>query len=435
MTKITKNLFTFALFTIVAFACFTTTAYAATGTAWVYYLKYGANASEIWRVKSDGSTTTPEKVSTNFDPSKDYEDYIRAAGDYFFYLKEGGSLFRIPNKIPQKNQQSRIIVDNDNKIINYVLEGNTGYYLTEQGKIISFSVNATTTAELKASKKEFANMVDINNPAMFVLNGHLYFNTLKDGRTLTVSSKALTGATPINYVATGVIDYPSLAKVIDGSVYMMVDTNPAESEYSTPCMVLFKSPVAGGVGVAVNAKAPIDANAVYYGQWLDRYFLINDGLDEEGNGTAKLVSLNGAISTLHEKPVVEAVNSPVKNTYIFVDGSKTYSVKVVDGKVSDKIDLKINETYYARNLQTNDKIRRSMVFSNDGSFTLDATLKPTKLIGVEWDMCLYRDGIEGIFYINAGDEGKLYIAKEDGSGALKLTNDKVLQILAIIPVK
>ncbi len=405
--------------------------YASDGLGWVYFLKYGGNSSEIWRVKSDGSSKEPEKVSSNFDTSKDYDDYINRGGDYFYYLKDSGFMFRIPAQYPVSGQSSRIIVDNDNTILNYRIVGDYVYILNEKKVIKRFPVNAANTTEIKNSSVEIANMIDGNNPAFFVEENRIYYNALKDGRELWVASRAADGSGEVTWICPGVLDYASLAQRVGDAIYMIVNTNPTETQYSTNCMVLYHVPVAGGVGTALSEA--VDVNAIYSGMWTDKYYMFNDNVEDDGfpTGEAKLIGLDGTITELHDMYVFEIVNVDGGNKYVFVDGYGTLSADIVGGVVSNVTDIEVADTYYVRNLMTNGEIRTTALFGENGTYVLNKNLEATKLVGVEWDMCLYRDDVNGIFYINAGDDGKLYKSNEDGTERIKLTDDKVLQILTI----
>ncbi len=412
--------------------------FAAENLGWVYFLKYGANSSELWRVKSDGSTQTPEKVSGNFDTSSDYEDYIVRGGNYFYYLKDTKSFFRIPSKYPEKGESSRIIVDNDNKVLNFRIVDDFVYYLSDKNKIMRFGVNAKNTGEIKSTAKEIVNMVDGNNPTFFIESGRIYFNALKDGRELWVASRAADGSGENTWICPGIIDHWSLAKKVDNNIYLMVNTSPKETKYSTECIVMYKAPIAGGAGVALSEKK-LDLNSVHSGMWAGKYYMFNDGVTysekDLPKATSKIMDINGKINTLHEGYVFEVVNSDDKNKFVFVDGKKSYAVDVVDGAVKNKKDLGVDDAYYVRNLKTDGKIKTTALFGEKGTYVLNKDLAATKLVGVEWDMCLYRDDIDGIFYINAADEGKLYKITEDGTKKVKLTSDKILQILTIEPAK
>ncbi len=407
--------------------------YAANGVGWVYFLKYGGNSSEIWRVKSDGSTASPEKVSANFDTSKDYDDYIKRGGDYFYYLKDSKTMFRIPAQMPEKGQSSRIIVDNDNQVLNFRIVDDFVYYLNDKNRILRFGVNAVNTAEIKSTSQEVVNMVLSDFPAFFIESGRIYFNVLKDGRTLWLASKAADGSGEISYISPGVLDHHSLAKRIDDTLYFLINTNPEEQQYSTDCIALVKAPVAGGEGTVLTT-APIDINAAYSGKWTDSYYMFNAEVDTDEYdfpiGKGKLLSLDGNITDLHDQYVFEIVHTE-GDKHVFVDGYKTYSADIQGGVVSNKTDLGVNDTYYVRNLKVNNEIRTTALFGENGTYILNKNMEATQLVGVEWDMCLYANDVSGIFYINAGDEGKLYKVSEDGQEKIKLTDDKILQILTI----
>ncbi|MNC81571.1 hypothetical protein D3C75_1347390 [compost metagenome] len=50
---------------------------------------------------------------------------------------------------------------------------------------------------------------------------------------------------------------------------------------------------------------------------------------------------------------------------------------------------------------------------------------------MEWDYCTYKENVPGIFYINAGDNQRLYLMNEDGKTTVKLTDDKINRIVLI----
>lgn len=405
---------------------------------WIYFLKYGSNASEIWRVKSDGSTKTPERVSANFSIGKENKDYLVRGGDYFYYLSNGTSLFRIPDKMPEEGQHSRILVDHDNDTLDFKVDGDYVYYLNDKNRIIRFKANAVDNKEITATSKEIVNMIDPNFKFFFIMDGRLYFNALKDGRTTWVASRPVDGSGKTQWICAGALEASSMAQKNGKNLYMLVNTNPKETQYSTDCMVLYEVPLKGGVGKGKNTKK-IDLNGIYSGMWTEKYFVYTNNVtyDENDNpmGTAMALDLNGKSFKLHDKYIYEIVNVDGGTKHVFTDGYKTYSATITSKGISTKKDLKVNNTFYVRNLKANEKVRNTALFGSKGTYILDNKLKATKLVGVEWDVCFYYNDIAGIFYINAGDEGKLYKASEDGKQKIKLTDDKILRILFAEPVK
>ncbi|MNP52657.1 hypothetical protein D3C76_1470660 [compost metagenome] len=61
---------------------------------------------------------------------------------------------------------------------------------------------------------------------------------------------------------------------------------------------------------------------------------------------------------------------------------------------------------------------------------MNSDLSTKKMVGVEWDLCRFEDGIDGVFYVNAGDNGRLYRMNGDGT-SVKLADEKVSRIVLI----
>ena len=61
----------------------------------------------------------------------------------------------------------------------------------------------------------------------------------------------------------------------------------------------------------------------------------------------------------------------------------------------------------------------------------DFDLSLKEIVGIEWDLCTYKDDVPGIFYINAGDNGRLYRGNADSEENVKLSDEKVSRIVLI----
>lgn len=392
----------------------------ATDEAFVYYVSNGA----LYRVMSDG--TKSQKLLSSFRGVG-----LKPAGDflYFMYDEKSTTLLRIPMDgsatIPSRFQSD---------VVYYVADGGFIYYMDEKGAIYRASANASKATEAKL----VADMADKNYPGFIVSDGRIYYNALKSGRTTWVASKPADGSGQVQWIAAGAIPNPWFTRTDNSSLYLMINTKPQETQYSTNCMVLYSLPRKGGSPKAINPKSPLDANAVDSGWWANGYYMYNkdirlagDGKFDYSKGKGHLLSMDGKTIQLHKTGVLEMANVGTDKLAFVDEAGKGFVSTIQNGKVTNTKALSISNAGYVRNLMTNGKVRATMLFAESGAYMLKPDLSLEKLVGVEWDLCMYKDDVSGFFYVNAGDNGRLYRMNDDGKTNTKLSDEKVDRLVLI----
>ncbi|MDT3426398.1 hypothetical protein J2Z22_001924 [Paenibacillus forsythiae] len=390
--------------------------------AYVYYVSNG----DLYRVRTDGSPA--QKIRDNFDGVE-----LKPAGNYLYYMFDAESTTLL--RLSLTDAQAKISNFGGNKrILHYITEGDLIYYMDDKGGIYRASANA----ERSTDGTLIADMADTNFPRFTVVGGRVYYNALKNGRTTWVASKAANGSGSVQWIASGAFPDDYFAHTYNNTLYLMVDTKPAETTYSLNSMVLYTLPASGGTAKAINAKAPLDANSVMSGSWANDYYLFNKGirLDSNGDydyskGKGVLMDKTGKFITLNQIGVNE-IASLGANKFAYVDGKgRAYVSTIANGKVTSAKKIPLTNVGYIRNLMSGGKVRSTVLFAESGGYVLNSNLTVTKMVGVEWDLCVYKADIAGIFYVNAGDNGRLYRMSEDGKTKVKLSDEKVSRIVLI----
>lgn len=389
--------------------------------AYVYYVTDG----DLYRVKTTGGAS--EKINANF-----FGQQAKQAGDYLFYLFNEGSttLLKISLSSGTKELPRRVI---DEEVLHFETSGDYVYYLDGKGRIYRTTGAATNKSEAKL----VTDMVDKRFPDFSIVNGRVYYNALKDGRTTWVASKAVDGSGSVQWVAAGSIESSYYVKPSDSTLYLMVNTKPEERYYSLDSMVMYYLPIGGGTAKAVNAKAPLDANAVNSGSWVKDGYVYNKGIKLSGDdynyntGAGHLLTKEGKTVQLNKTGIYEIVNFGTdKLAYVDAKG-KTSVATIAKNKVTSTKPVSVTDAGYIRNLISGGKVKSTVVFASSGAYVLNNDLSTKKLVGVEWDYCTYKENVPGIFYINAGDNQRLYLMNEDGKTTVKLTDDKINRIVLI----
>lgn len=389
-------------------------------TAFVYYVSNGS----LYRVKSDG--TKAQKLLSSFTGVEltPVENYL-----YYMYDERSTTLLRIP-----MDGSAKIASRFQSDVVYYAADGGYIYYMNDKGAIYRAPGNAKNASEAKL----ITDMADVNYPQFSIVDGRVYYNALKSGCTTWVASKAADGSGQVQWVAEGAIPSSWYVHTDNSSIYLMVNTKPEETRYSLDCMVLYSLPRKGGEAKAINPKAPIDTNAVNSGWWVNGYFIYNNGIElgsedeydyKKGQGFA--IDINGNAIQLHNTGIHEAANVGT-NKLVFVDADGKAFVSTINGsKVESKKELPISDAWYVRNLVTDGKVTATMLFANSGTYMLQSDLSLKKIVGVEWDLCIYRDDVPGFFFVNAGDNGRLYHMSSNGETSTKLCDEKVNRIVLI----
>lgn len=388
--------------------------------AFVYYTSNGA----LYRVMSDG--TKGQKLLSSFQGVQ-----LKPAGNYLYYMydEKSTTLLRIP-----MDGSAKIASRFQSDVLYYVADGESIYYMNDKGAIYCAPADAKNASEAKM----VTDMADVNHPKFSVVDGRVYYNALKSGRTTWVASKASNGSGQVQWIASGAILDPWYMHTDNSNTYMMVNTKPEETRYSLNCMVVYSLPKNGGTAKALNPKTPIDANAVFSGWWTKGYYLYNKDIKLGSNhdydytkSTGFIIDMNGNMIQLHTTGIYEIANiAPGK--LVFVDAYGKAFVSTINGKkVTSKKALPIKNVGYVRNLMTDGKIRATMLFAESGAYMIQPDLSLKQMVGVEWDLCMYKDDVSGFFYVNAGDNGRLYHMNDDGKTGIKLCDEKVNRIVLI----
>lgn len=395
---------------------------AKSGESYVYYV----SNSILYRTMSDG--TKNQKLLKNFQGVK-----LTPAGNYLYYMYDDKSttLLRIPMD-GSANIASRFQSD----VVYFVADGDFLYYMNDKGAIYRAPANAKNASEAKL----ITDMADVNNCRFSIIDGKVYYNGLKSGRTTWVASKAIDGSGEVKWITEGAIPDPWFIHTEKDSIDMIVNTKPQETKYSLNCMVLNSISKKDGTVKAVNATAPLDTNATYSGLWAKDFFMYNKDIkldpkndDEYDYAKSKgcIIDMKGNNIQLHDTGIQEIANLDSEKV-VFVDGlGKAFVATVKDNKAVDKKALAIENAGYVRNLITDGKIRATMLFAESGAYMLQSDLSLKKMVGVEWDLCTYKDDVNGFFYVNAGDNGRLYRMNDDGKTNTKLCDEKVDRIVLI----
>lgn len=390
--------------------------------AYVYYVSDG----NLYRVRTDGSPA--QKIRDNF-----FAKELKPAGDYFFQMfdEKSNTLLKL-SMVDSKAKAADF--SGDKRILYFVTEGNYVYCMDDKGGIYRVPADAKKVAEGTL----IADMADTKHPKFTILGGKIYYNALKNGRTIWVASKATDGTGAVEWVASGALPNPYFAHQYNNTLYLMIDTKPTETEYSTNCMVMYTVPVSGGAARAVNMKNPLDANAVLSGGWANDSFMFNKGIRlgyeddyDYSKGKGFLMNNTGKMIQLNQTGIYE-IAALGGNKFAYVDSKgKAYVSTITNGKVTNTKTIPLTNVGYVRNLINNGKVTSTVLFAESGAYVLQSNLSLTKMVGVEWDLCVYKEDVPGVFYVNAGDNGRLYWMGEDGKTTKKLTDEKVSRIVLI----
>lgn len=401
--------------------------------AYVYF----NSRNNLYRVISDGSKE-PQLLIDGFNSIK-----MEATDDYLFYYayssnenSDWHTLLRLPTD-GSKKMGARFI---DDEVSYFQVYNGYVYYLNSKGFLYRIPVNVAGSSEALSQRKEIVSMVKTNS--FYILDNLIYFNTLKDGRYPYVASRAIDGSGSNTWVAEGhYIDNYFINKD-SSSIYIAVNTNPEETSYSTECVVIYTAPRSGGAGTAVNKDAPLDLNATYAGGWAGRFFAYNHDVEHSDYGypnydqaTGGALDIYGYSYQLPNNGVREIVAFD-KSRVLYTDGNADpYIATAGNGELSNIKKLDIDEIYYVRNLTNKGYIRATMLFGQGGTYIVKDDLTIQQLQGVEWDMCIYEDDVDGIFYVNAADNSYLYWISGDGSTNVKLANMTVNNVSLIVPLE
>lgn len=395
--------------------------------ALVYYVSDG----DLYRVKTDGSPA--QKLRENFDGVE-----LKPAGDFMYYMYDETSTTLLRLSLTD-NKAKASAFGGDKRVVSFETYGDFIYFMDDTGKIYRAASAVAKSSEVT----QIADMADPDYPAFTVVDGRIYYNALRNGRTTWVASKSVDGSGTVQWVAAGAVESSYYVRSDSANIYMMVNIKPTEKNYSVDCMVLYTIAKKGNKATAANLKAPLDANAVLSGSWAGNdSFLYNKGItlgsDDNFNyskGKGYLLKKDGKTFELSKTGIYE-IASLDANKFAYVDAKDKASViTIANNKVTSTKALSLSNVGYVRNMMKNGKVQSTVLFAESGAFVLNANLSLKKMVGVEWDLCQYEDDIDGIFYVNAGDNGRLYRMTVDGKTTTKLTDEKVSRIVLITKAK
>lgn len=391
---------------------------AATSSAYVYYVSNGS----LYRAKNDG--TGGQMLLSSFEGIN-----LKPAGNYLYYMYDEKSTTFLSFPLDGSKKIATRFIDDD--ILYYDTDGTNIYYMNSKGAIYVSPAN-----EKADQAKLLTDMADTNFPRFSIINGKVYYNALKSGRTTWVASKATDGSGQVEWIAQGAFINPRYIQKDASNIYMMLNTNPTEKSYSTKCMVLTKISMKSGTAKALNAKAPLDYNAVSSGQWTNNYYIYNDNISVSNGkfnyakAKAYAISMKGKKIKLHTKGIVEITDCK-SGKLAFVDSDyKAYVSTIASGKAKKKT-ISIKDAWYVRNLASTGTLGATVFFTGSGVYSLQSNLSLKKLVGVEWDLCMYDDSVDGLFYVNAGDNNRLYYLGSDGKTNIKVSDETVKDISLI----
>ncbi len=281
------------------------------------------------------------------------------------------------------------------------------------------------------------------------IDGKIFYTALRNGSEHWIACKSENGTGNVTWICKGAFSNSYKQWIVETSdfIYMLVNTDPTETQYSTSCMVLYKVPRKGGKAVALNAKKPLDVNAVYSGRWADDVYVYNNGIKDAisrqdgirgwnfDNAVGYALDLAGRRIKISDDGVIEMARIGA-NQYVYCDGyGDVYTCTIKGGKVSEKKKRKgASEIFYVRNLKSGGKRKSTLMAGYKGTYLLNADMTIKKLIGVEWETVFLFDDMDGYLYTNAGDKNRLYYLSSNGK-ARALTQAKPKAVLYVEPVK
>ncbi|MFS0870573.1 DUF5050 domain-containing protein [Paenibacillus xylanilyticus] len=422
-TGMQRTISTFLLFTLITAAILgggTAAQAASLSQSTVYYDSDGV----LYKAAGDGSSTT--EVSLDFQGVD-----LVAAGSHLYYTQSETSttLLRIPND--GSSDAAETFATN---VLNYDTDNGFIYYMDAKGSIYRANGDGEPS-----SVKKIADKADTDFPLLAVIKGRVYYNALVNGNTWIVS-KATNGSGAVQRIAAGAVESRYFMNPAKNALQLMVNTNPYETYYSTNAVVMYKVNYSTGKATAVNPKAKLDVNAVYSGGWSSSFYVYNKGISLDSNkdynyatGKAFALTTSGKTFQLHSKSIRE-ISALGTDKAVIIDADKKAYAKTVSGnKVSKTANLNLSNVNYVSNQLTNGTATLVYISNNNGLYSISSALKVTKLVGDEWDSFHFRDGVPGIFYVNANDLYRLYHIQANGTGNHVLSDVFLDDILLVTP--
>ncbi|RXZ83455.1 DUF5050 domain-containing protein [Paenibacillaceae bacterium] len=398
-------------------------AQAVNSAATVYYLSDG----DLFRVKNDG---TPSELLIS-----DYEGaQLKQAGDALYYYASDDSMTLL--RFPLKGSAAEPSNFSGNKrIVSFETAGKFVYFVDDTGKLY----RAASTSQRASEATLIADKIDLDYASFSVIEGRVYFNAIRNGRATWVGSRSAVGKGAIEWIAAGALESEHLTSLDGKNVHLIINTDPEERVYSTDCMVMYTVPAKGGKAKAVNAKSPLDANAVYSGLWAgpDSY-VYNQGikLDVDGEynyklGKGMIINKDGRSFAISQNAIYE-IAMIAKNKYAIVDGSDKAFVNTISNyKVASSKRISLFDVYYTHNVAKDDKQSHTVIFARQGIYTVNADASLKNLVGDEWATYMTADGLDAIFYTDASKDRTLHQVSPGNKKVVKLADEYVTSILLI----
>ena len=405
------------------------------------YRIYYTESDKLYRSRNDGKGEA-ELLATNTNPGR---RCIRS-GNFLVGLSSSGSLLRSDlSKAPHAQcdtlDSSTGAFDVRDGYIYYTKrapDNSSAYRLYRMKADTDASKSGYANSnKYHAYEKELASNLDNGFLQFKILDGYIYYTAKKDGRELWIARKKQDGSGSVKWICAGSLESQVLITTTPENLYILVNTNPKEDQYSTECMVAYQVNRKSGKAKALNAKNPVDYNASGYGGWAGQVYYYNTGIemvraessfdefpsyvDAKGYG----ISMSGRRFVIDEKGVIAMVKT-TGDTYVYSNREgKVYACTIKSGKVSNKRQIKgVSNIQHIRNMKKNGKRATTLMAGQSGTYLLNDNLKVTKLTGVNWDIVYLFDDIDGILYSNAGDEGRLYWMSADGKTNRRISNVK-----------
>lgn len=334
----------------------------------------------------------------------------------------------------------------DGSMLNNALEPISGLYtFSTHGDYIYFVVKANYSASTLQlyrmpstyskqkgdsnyydSLPQIANMIDPDYVAFEFIDKYVYYTALRNGRELWVARKAADGSGSVTWICKGALESKRLIVKSSEYIYMMVNTEPEESQYSTDCMVQYKIARSTGKATALNAKNAIDYNAAMSGNWATDIYYYNTGVKSASSSggirgwdynvaVGYVIDTSGRRVKVTDDAIIEMTQVSA-NKYVYCDAyGDVYSCNIKSGKLTNKKKISgASEIFYVRSIMSNGKRSATLMAGSKGTYLLNSDMSVKKLIGVEWDTVFLFDDMDGYLYTNAGDENKLYYLSSEG---------------------
>ncbi len=424
-----------AVFLTAALGAFSPVAQAADAVYSVYFTSGGT----LYRKRTDGAGGV-EQLGTNTRTG----DRCKRSGSFLFG-KGGDQLLRTDlSKVPYAQASSAAMgiggfdVKGDYVYFTRKAPDSSRYRLYRMRADVDPSKTGYSGSRaFQEFDEEVATNLEYNYLDFKMLDDRIYYTAKKDGRELWVASKKEDGSGSVRWIAKGALESRQLTTTTADNIYITVNTNPEETQYSTECYVVYKVPRKGGKATALNKKYPVDANAALSGGWAGSVYYYNKGtkMQRYENSFEEYLDYSGASGygidmarhrmTIDEKGAVEMANT-TGNTYVYCNSKgEAYSCTISGGKISNRKKLEVSGVRYVRNLKKNGKRASTLLAGSSGTYMLnDSDMSVKKMIGVNWDIVYLFDDIDGLLYLNAGDESRLYWLSADGKTNRRLSDSE-----------